>query len=184
MDPLLLDIPTEIATDRLRLWVPRAGDGAAVTPLVRASLAELKPWMRWATDGYAEADGEVWARRSAGNFLLRQHLTYLITADGACVGTVGLHDLRWDASECEVGYWLGTAFMGRGYMTEAVRAVVDLATGTLGAARVVLQADAANGRSRRVAERCGFTLEGTFRRQRRDTAGELADWCVYALVVG
>ncbi len=74
MEPLLIDVPTEIATARLRLRVPRAGDGAAVTPLVRASLAELKPWMPSANDGYDDDAGEAWCRRAAGQFLLRQTL--------------------------------------------------------------------------------------------------------------
>ena len=182
MEPLLLDIPSELTTARLRLRVPRPGDGATVTPLVRASLAELKPWMPWATDGYAERDGEVWSRRMAGRFLLRQEVPFLIYDGERHVGNVGLFDFRWDVPQCEVGYWLGTPFVGRGYMAEAVRAVVDLAFATVGVRRVVLQCNAANGRSRRTAERAGFSLEGVRRQCERDPAGELADACLYAVV--
>ena len=41
---------------------------------------------------------------------------------------------------------------------------------------------ARNLASRRVAEKCGFVLEGIRRRSRRDASGELADSCMYALV--
>ena len=160
MEPLLLDVPTEITTARLRLRVPRAGDGAVVTPTVRAALPELKRWMPWATDAYDAAAGEVWFRRAAGLFLLRQEVQFLIfDAGGRHLGNAGLFAFRWDVGECEVGYWLGTPHVGRGYMTEVVAALVGLAAGSLNVGRVVLRADPANGRSRRVAERCGFALD-------------------------
>ncbi len=59
MEPLLLDFPTELTTDRLTLRQPRAGDGAVIFPTVAASLAELKRWMPWAGDGYTATDAEV-----------------------------------------------------------------------------------------------------------------------------
>lgn len=42
---------------------------------------------------------------------------------GALAGVVGVHRHQ-DA--VEVGYWIGAAFRGRGYATEAVRGLVDL----------------------------------------------------------
>lgn len=187
MEPLLLDIPTELTTGRLRLRAPRAGDSSMIFPLVRQSLAELKPWMPWATDDYDLPACETWVRRAAGEFGPRKQLQFLIFAEAddgpQYVGTVGAHEFRWDVIEAEIGYWLGTPFVGRGYMTEAVAALAAMLTGpAVGASRLVVQADAANTRSRRVAERCGFTLEATFRHHRRNPAGQLADGCLYALV--
>ncbi len=95
-------------------------------------------------------------------------------------GVVGLVNARWDVPEVEVGYWMGTPFVGRGYMTEATAAVVAMALADLAAERVVIKCEAANGRSRRAAERCGFDLDGTLRHAGRDTAGRLSDECVYA----
>ena len=123
----------------------------------------------------------MWARRAAGQFLLRQQFQFLIfTAAGEHVGNVGLFNLRWDVPEAEIGYWLGTPFVGRGYMAEAVAAVVAMAFDALSTERVVIRCEAVNGRSRRVAERCGFALDGTLRRWGRDTAGRLSDECVYS----
>ena len=49
MDPLLIDVPERIETERLVLRAPRAGDGAdASTRPIRASHAELAPWLPWA----------------------------------------------------------------------------------------------------------------------------------------
>ena len=125
----------------------------------------------------------MWCRRAAGEFLLRRQLQFLMfNTEGEYLGNVGMFAFAWDVPECEIGYWLGTPFVGRGYVTEAVGAMKRLAFDTLAANRIVLRSDRENGRSRRVAERCGFGLEGTFHRCRREGAGELRDECVYALV--
>jgi len=59
----------------------------------------------------------------------------------------------------EVGYILATGQAGRGYATEAVRALLDLAFETLGARRVIARVDARNARSRALLERLGLRLE-------------------------
>jgi RimJ/RimL family protein N-acetyltransferase len=52
----------------------------------------------------------------------------------------------------------------------------------LGANRIEITADARNAASRRVAEKCGFELEGIRRHSRRDVHGKLADSCLYARI--
>src|SRR5437588_6356100 len=47
---------------------------------------------------------------------------FAIELDGALIGMSGL-DSRTDGAE--LGYWLGVPFWGRGYATEAARAVID-----------------------------------------------------------
>ena len=54
---------------------------------------------------------------------------FAIALDGALIGMSGL-DPRTDGAE--LGYWLGVPFWGRGYATEAVRAVIDYAFGDAG----------------------------------------------------
>jgi RimJ/RimL family protein N-acetyltransferase len=58
-----------------------------------------------------------------------------------------------------VGYWLGPAARGRGFMTEAVRAVVDWAR-EQGIGRLFLMAHPENVASQRVAEKAGFRYVG------------------------
>jgi 8-oxo-dGTP diphosphatase len=56
---------------------------------------------------------------------------YAIAAktDGLLIGGVGLHPPRGKNAvegEVEIGYWLGNVYWGRGFMTEAARAVVAM----------------------------------------------------------
>src|SRR3954452_15391323 len=78
MEPILLDVPEEILTDRLRLRIPRIGEGAKTAEAVIASRAELQVFMPWATDTYCNDDGEMWVRRAVANFILRQQIHFLI----------------------------------------------------------------------------------------------------------
>lgn len=91
MDPLLIDVPEQIETDRLILRSPRAGDGKIVYPSVRESLSELKIWMPWASDEYSEESSEQWCRRAAANFITREQLQFamLLREDQPHVGNIG-----------------------------------------------------------------------------------------------
>ncbi len=68
----------------------------------------------------------------------------------------------WDA--LELSYQLyDSGFAGRGYVTEAVRLTVDYLFATKKFHRIQLVIVPENAASRRIAEKCGFALEGTAR---------------------
>lgn len=181
-NPILLDIPDHIETERMTLRIPRPGDGAMIHASVEASREALRPWMSWADD-HAE-ESEVFARRAAAHFLLREEITYLMLhpSTGQHIGNCGLHSIQWDVRRFEIGYWLNTAFQGQGYMLEAVHRLTDLAFTRLEAVRVEIRCDARNTRSRSVAERAGYLLEGHFRQNDFGAQGELRDMLIFAKI--
>ena len=173
MDPVLIDVPERLQTERLVLRAPRPGDGAVLCSAVAASLDELKPWMPWAQGGATPAESEAHARRMHARFVLREDLVYLAferAADGGeglLVASTGLHRIDWQVPRFEIGYWCRTSLVGKGYVGEAVAAITRFAFEKLGAARVEIRTDSQNTRSFRVAERLGFRLEGLMRRDAR-----------------
>jgi ribosomal-protein-alanine N-acetyltransferase len=68
----------------------------------------------------------------------------------------------WDAFELSYQLY-GDRFAGRGYTTEAVQLLVDYLFGAKKQHRIHLVIVPENAASRRVAEKCGFVLEGTAR---------------------
>lgn len=68
----------------------------------------------------------------------------------------------WDAYELSYQLY-DQAHTGRGYPTEAVGLLVDYLFGTKKVNRIHLVIVPENAASRRVAEKCGFQLEGTAR---------------------
>src|SRR5215216_6272718 len=83
MDPLLLDVPDRLETERLVLRCPRAGDGPAVNVAVCDSLEGLRPWMPWAKAAPSIDDSEAYCRRMHAKFLLREDLVLLIFERGS-----------------------------------------------------------------------------------------------------
>ena len=182
--PILLDVPSELTTERLLLRIPHPGDGRFVWPAVNESQAELRPWMPWAYPQAEEQGVEEFCRRAASNFILREQFHYLLFLEGTetCIGTCGTPRLNWKVPMFEIGYWLRTPHCGKGYMQEAVRAVERMCFEQFEAERIEIRCDARNVRSARVAERAGYTLEGVLRRQERAPNGDVRDTCVYAKI--
>lgn len=185
-DPILLDLPEQLTTDRLTLRPPRAGDGARINAAVVESARELAQWMPWARPIPSPRDTELWVRNSAVKFLARQDLNFSLYLKGTdtFVGSCGMPRLNWDVPTFEIGYWLRTSQCGKGYMHEAVEAVTRFAIEHLKARRIEIRCDDHNVRSARVAERAGFTLEGTLRSDARSGGDptKLRDTRVYAFI--
>ncbi len=83
---------------------------------------------------------------------------------GLPVGSVGLHfhsDLAEKDDECELGYWIGRPFWGRGLIPEASRELLRHAFEDLGMKRVWCGYYDGNEKSKRVQEKLGFRYQRT-----------------------
>ena len=184
-DPLLVEVPTGIETDRLILRPHRTGDGPALHEALVESLADLRKFLwflPWIAEEQTPESAEIRCRKSEANFVSRVDLPFLVfeKVTGRLVGSVGLHRTDWQVPKTEVGYWVRTSAAGNGYVTEGVQALVACAFDRLGAQRVELVTDEENIASRKVAERCGFELEGILRNAQRGQDGRLRNACIYA----
>lgn len=190
MDPLLVDVPERIETERFVLRCPRPGDGAKLNRAVRESLDELKPWMPWAQAEPSLEESETYCRRMQGAFRLREDLPMFIFErlstgeEGEFVGATGLHRINWTLRGFEIGYWRRRGFAGRGVISESVKGLSRMAFDVLKARRVEIRTDERNRRSRRVAERAGFTFEGLLRADCLAPSGEVRHTRVYSRVRG
>jgi RimJ/RimL family protein N-acetyltransferase len=81
------------------------------------------------------------------------------TEDGALIGDLVLFHLDADSGTVEIGWVIRPDASGRGYATEAVRALLGAAFEIFGVRRVVARIAAENTASARLAERVGMRLE-------------------------
>ena len=80
-----------------------------------------------------------------------------------------------------IGYWFDEPVWGKGYATEAVRAMLQWAYGALDLNRVEAELDTRNAASARVLEKLGFEREG-LRREDCIVSGEVSDSWIYGLL--
>ena len=74
----------------------------------------------------------------------------------------GHTDMTDREDECELGYWLGKPFWGRGYMPEAAAALLKRGFEELGMTTIWCGYYDGNQKSRRVQEKLGFQYDHSF----------------------
>lgn len=186
-DPVLLDLPEVIETERLLLRPPRRGDGGLLAESIRESLADLRRFpgsLPWAMAEQTADVSEAWCRRCVACWALRSEFPMLAfhRVGHRHVLNCGLHRIDWVGRVFEIGWWCRTREQRQGYTSEAAHALVQFAFQYLGARRVWCHCDDENEGSWRVAERIGLQFEGLARSQRADPDGTRRDMRVYACV--
>ncbi|MBV8033874.1 GNAT family protein [Roseateles sp.] len=186
----LIDVPERLTGERTVLLVPRAGTGAEMAVVIAQSLSHLRPWMPWAQEAPTAESSELVVRRMQADFIARRDLCFHMharRADGSAgrlLGGTGLHRIDWAVRRFEIGYWVRPEAQGQGHASETVQLLAALAFGQLGARRVEIRMDSHNAKSRAVAQRCGFELEGILRCDSLGVDGAPRDTCVYARIAG
>ena len=185
MNPILLDIPTEIPTDRLLLRSYRAGDGAAYYNMVEENRDHLHEFLPAHVLALKNADdAEIVIRKLVAEWQLRNLFLFGMweKATGSYIGETYLANADWDVPCIELGYFLVKASTGKGYATEAAHAIIRFAFEHLMVSRIALQIAAGNTASALVAERCGFLFEGCLRQRHPRKDGLVVDRLWYGLL--
>jgi len=141
-----------LKTERLVLRAPRREDAAAIARLADDRRIAVNTGRLPHPYGIDDAEQFIGAvNRSAGEAV------FVVTLDGALIGACGIDP--WENMP-EIGYWLGVPYWGKGYATEAARAVIDHAFDELQHEALQAGARVSNPASRRVLEKCGFQWTG------------------------
>ena len=149
--------PVDIARVRLRCVRPADAEGLAamMTPGVSRWVAS---WPVPCTPDMA-AERIAAARRAAG---ARDALPFAVErrSDGALLGWMGVSRDAADQRRGVLGYWLGEAFHGHGYIREAAPAAIAAAFEGLGLDVVGAGAQPGNAASFAVLRGCGMVPVG------------------------
>lgn len=149
-----------IETERLVLRAPRLNDVQAIFDRY-ASDPEVTRYLGWPrhttiaeTRAFVKFSTDQWARWKTGPVLA------ISREDGTLLGGSGL--LMETPEHASTGYVFARDAWGKGYATECLRAMLDLAV-KAGVQRVTAECHAAHAASRRVLDKCGFQQEPTTR---------------------
>ena len=158
--PNIIRGPAVLRTERLILRRPRASDATSMFERYASDLevTRLVGWPRHTsisdTEAFLAFTESEWHERPAGAYLIECRTT------GALLGSTGFG--FESAQRAATGYVLARDSWGRGYATEALRAIAQLAP-QIGVRRLYALCHAEHRASAHVLEKCGFVLEGVLR---------------------
>ena len=183
LNPVLLDIPTELIGERIVLRAFCDEHAADLWNVVDASREHLKRWMPWVNDHNSAEFSRDYVRRMQAKWILREDMPMGIwrKEDNQLLGATGLHRIDWSIPSMEIGYWIRPDAEGSGYVTEAIKLVTYFAFVHLRAERVTVLCSSKNLHSAGVPPRAGYAHEATMRQERRDVDGQLRDTEVFAM---
>ncbi len=173
--------PPALVTERLTLRELRSTDAAAVA--TRAGDQRVAKFLIQVPSPYPIALAKRWIAGRVAWWDAGRGVTLAIArreARDELLGTVSLRRHNRDR-RAELGYWLGAAEWGKGYATEASRALIEFGFAELVLARIYAQVLAGNESSCRVLEKLGMQREGT-RRQHVRKGHRLHDVTLFGLL--
>ncbi|MEL6349684.1 MAG: GNAT family protein, partial [Myxococcota bacterium] len=178
--------PESVETDRCRIRCYLPGDGPKLCAATNTTYTHLKPWMPWAIGDQTPENAEILVRQFRGRWLLANDFILGIwTLDGSrLIGGTGFHLRHGPLSLgiAEIGMWIHVDEAGQGLGTHVLETLVFWGFSEWPWRRLVWQCDGRNLASRRVAEKCGFQLEGITRKDSQDPQGQIRDTARYALL--
>ena len=170
-------LPVDLGDGGMVRRLTRA-DLDAIWTLVQAERDRVAVWMPWVEATKTIEDQGRWVESVTAD---EHNLDgAAIFVDGSYAGGCGLTRDAFGIAG-EIGYWIASAHEGKGLVTRAVRAMIDIGFRELGLHRIVIRAGVDNVRSRAIPERLGFTREGVLRGEGKGSGG-FYDLVVYGLL--
>lgn len=158
-------------------------DAERLFHLIDTSRHELREWLAWVDFTKIADDSKTFIDHSLQQYRENKGLSAAIMYQNQLVGVVSFNDLDWDNRIGSIGYWLGSAYQGKGIMTRSVRAMVDYGFNKLALNRIEIRCIYENTKSRSIPEQLGFTEEGLLR-QVDQLHDHYVDHVVYGMVLG
>jgi RimJ/RimL family protein N-acetyltransferase len=172
--------PVTLTTERLRLrWMDERDVVAHFAVFSDPEVTRYwsgAPWTDIAQS--AEAIAATMAAYADGSGL---RFGVELLESGELIGNVSLHHFVEQNRRCDIGYALASLHWGKGYVTEALEALIRYGFEVLDLNRIEADIDPLNAASARVLEKLGFRKEG-YMPERWIVNGETADTAFYGLL--
>ncbi|CAF4765136.1 unnamed protein product [Rotaria sp. Silwood1] len=133
---------------------------------------------------YTTKDGEDFIQKIKSDSLnLTRIFTIRLQTNNELIGECGLYRSIENERKTEIGYWLGEPYWHRGLMPKVVNKAIEIIKiEWKNLVRIEAKIFPWNKASMRVAEKCGFVLEGVLRKHAYKN-GQDIDEHLYALII-
>ena len=141
----------------------------------------LSRWLPWLAHVTSASDTRAFIEEQLIGFQRGHALHVTIFYQGKAAGVLGFNQIGQANGTCQVGYWLGEEFNGKGIMTACVRDLIGLGFHYFSLNRIEIRCAVGNVKSRAIPERLGFKQEGVIRCAEK-VGNEYLDQVVYGLL--
>ncbi|GLB47543.1 ribosomal protein acetylating enzyme [Philodulcilactobacillus myokoensis] len=124
---------------------------------------ELQRFLPWANFMKSEQDEMDFLEQCRGDIAKGKGFPFVILCDGTPAGMIDLHNINYNNSKAEVGYWLFSGFQGMGIVTQSLKMMIQNIQEELHFHKYVVLADVKNKASQNIPLRLGFKYEATLK---------------------
>lgn len=149
--------------DQIELKLLEKNDAKELFDVVDHERDYLREWLPWVDSMKHYTDYEPIIEMWLKQFTMHDGIQAGILHNNQLIGMIGFHGIDWTNKKTSIGYWLSEGYQGKGIVTEAVKAFIDIAFNEYKLNRIEIMCGVKNEKSKRIPERLGFTLEGTIR---------------------
>lgn len=174
-------IPERLETPRLIIARNKPEQAEALFEAASESIPTVFPFLPWCHPGYEMSETTDWLKYAYNQWDTGRSYGFGIyeKPGGEFIGGCGVN--RFDEHPTmNLGYWIRSSAVGKGYATEATQALVKFGFEHLHLIRIEIIMSVHNIASKRVAERAGAVFEGTMK-NRLLLHGKAHDAHLYAL---
>ena len=172
--------------DKVYLRAPSERDWRAYEEVRTASRKFLEPWEpAWPPDALGREAYFRRLNRYAADWRDDVGHSFFIfrNDDDALLGGISLSNVRRGVAQCgALGYWIGEPHARLGYMTDALRLIIDFSFGQLSLHRIEAACLPQNEASEKLLQRAGFIQDG-YARKYLKIRGEWHDHLLFSLLV-
>ncbi len=169
---LLLELPTQIESDRLIIRKYKKSDGQELFDLLERNdnRTFLKEHVDEATDVKSLEDAKKRVVKLSADWKAKNRFVMGIweKKTNTFIGNIWIEPKHWDVPSFEIGYYLDKGYIGKGLATEAAKKSIEFIFEELKAHKVIIITRDSNERSYKLAERLRFVKEGHFRESNRE----------------
>ena len=123
----------------------------------------LREWLPFVDNERSVKDTEHFVRNAMQQYVDNNGIQAGIYYEGKLAGVIGYHQVNWQHKWTSIGYWLGNDFVGKGLVTNSMKAFIDFAFDYLKLHRIEVRVAVGNIRSRTIPKVLGFNEEGRLR---------------------
>ncbi|KOS67024.1 alanine acetyltransferase [Lysinibacillus contaminans] len=138
-------------------------DAEELFALTDRSRDMLREWLLFVDNVKTVKDTERFIQDAMQQYADNNGLQAGIYYEGKLAGVIGYHQINKEHNWTSIGYWLGSDFVGKGLVTNSMRAFIDYAFNYLKVHRIEVRVAVGNIRSRTIPKILGFNEEGRLR---------------------